>query len=61
MSPDHMIPALWLRLAVIIAFALWVFAQGMWVVGAIAITLGSITVAQVIAAYQRREEKKAAP
>ncbi|KQB85619.1 hypothetical protein [Corynebacterium oculi] len=55
MSPGRMIPALWLRLIVIIAFALWVFFQHMWVVGAVAVALGGITVVQLVAAYRHRE------
>ncbi|WPF69659.1 hypothetical protein [Corynebacterium sp. 21KM1197] len=55
MSPDRMIPALWLRLAVIIAFAAWVLIQQMWVIGMIAVLLGGITVAQLVAAYRQRK------
>lgn len=55
MNPARMIPALWLRLLVIIAFALWVFFQQMWLIGAVAVGLAGITVVQLIAAYRQRK------
>ncbi|WP_026166172.1 hypothetical protein [Corynebacterium mastitidis] len=55
MNPARMIPALWLRLIVIVAFTLWVFFQQMWLVGLIAVALGGITAWQLVAAYRQRD------
>ncbi|KQB85724.1 hypothetical protein [Corynebacterium lowii] len=55
MNPARMIPALWLRLIVIIAFGLWVFTQHMWLIGAVSIVLGGLTIWQLVAAYRHRD------
>ncbi len=51
---QKIIPLIWLRLAVLVGFSIFVAAQDMWIVTAIAIVLTLITVAQLVIVYRNR-------
>ncbi|QGU04577.1 DUF2919 family protein [Corynebacterium comes] len=57
MTPSRMIPMIWLRLIVILAFGVFVAWQGHWIVGIIAGILVLVSVWQLWYAYRQRERQ----
>lgn len=55
MNPSRMIPAIWIRLIVILAFGIFVTWQGHWLVGIIAAVLVLVSIWQLWMAYRFRE------
>lgn len=49
-----MLIALWVRLAVVIAFGIFVATQGMWLIAVIAALLTALTAWQIYSAYRQR-------
>lgn len=54
MLPSRMIPMIWLRLIVILAFGIFVTVQGYWFVGILAGVLVLVSVGQLWYAYRQR-------
>ncbi|QGU07372.1 hypothetical protein COCCU_07190 [Corynebacterium occultum] len=54
MLASRMIPMIWFRLAVLIAFAIFVGWQGTWWVLGIAVVLMLITIWQLVRGYQEK-------
>lgn len=54
MSPSRMIPMIWLRLIVILAFGIFVMVQGHWLVGIIAGVIVLVSAGQLWYAYRQR-------
>lgn len=59
MLAARMIPLIWLRLAVLVAFAIFVGWQGTWWVLAIAAALMVVTIWQLIRAYREKNLSEA--
>ncbi|RNE49134.1 hypothetical protein [Corynebacterium alimapuense] len=55
MLATRMIPAMWLRLVVLIGFGTYVLIEQMWVIGAIAVGLLLLTIWQLRYAYRVKE------
>lgn len=49
-----MIPALWLRLVVVIAFSAWMATREQWLIAVVGAGLTALTAWQLISAYRRR-------
>ncbi|AIG64145.1 membrane protein [Corynebacterium atypicum] len=49
-----MIPWLWIRLLLVIAFSIWLFYRGAAWVGVLALILAGLTVFQLVSAYRQR-------
>lgn len=54
MTSRRLIPALWVRLIVLIAFGIFVLTQDMPWLAALAVVLGLLTIGQLVAAYRQR-------
>lgn len=57
MLASRMIPALWFRLIILIAFVIYMFWEGLWVLGLIGIALMALTGWQIATAYRSRMER----
>lgn len=57
MTPARMIPMIWLRLIVILAFGIFVAWQGHWLVGIIAGVLVLVSAWQLWYAYRQRDRQ----
>lgn len=58
MIPARIIPVLWIRLIVIVAFLVWVTTQQQWLFATIAAILVAITGFQIAGAYKAKREAK---
>ena len=56
MIASRLIPMLWLRLIVIIAFTIFVAIQGLWLIAAIACALFGLTCWQLRTGYRNKAE-----
>lgn len=56
MLASRMIPMIWLRLIVLLGFAVFVAYQGMWIVALIALALVAVSGWQLAAAYREKRE-----
>lgn len=56
MVAARMIPMIWLRLVVLIAFGIFVATQGMWMITAVAAVLALLSVRQLKTAYEAKRE-----
>lgn len=57
MTPSRMIPMIWLRLIVILAFGIFVMVQGHWLVGIIAGVIVLVSAGQLWYAYRQRDNE----
>lgn len=55
MNSRVMIPVIWFRLIIVIAFTVFVATQKMWIVAGIAALLALLSVWQLVAAYRNRD------
>lgn len=58
MIPARIIPILWIRFLVIVAFLVWVTTQRQWLFVAIAAILVAITGFQIAGAYRAKHEAR---
>lgn len=58
MIPARVVPVLWIRLAVVVAFLVWVSYQQQWLFAAIAAILVAITGFQLAGAYRAKRESQ---
>ncbi|SQG64666.1 hypothetical membrane protein [Corynebacterium renale] len=58
MIPARIIPVLWIRFLVIVAFLVWVTTQQQWLFVAIAAILVAITGFQIAGAYRAKREAR---
>lgn len=58
MVAGRMIPMIWVRLGILLGFAVFVGYQGMWIITLIAVALAAISGWQLSAAYRERRESR---
>lgn len=58
MIASRMLPAIWLRLVVLIAFGLFVLNEGMWLIGGIIGLLILLSLWQLIYAYREKARNR---
>ncbi len=50
----RMIPVIWFRLLVILGFGVFMLAEGLWILTAVAAALALLSVWQLVSAYRQR-------
>lgn len=55
MNPSRMIPAIWIRLIVMLLFGIFVSWQGYWLIGILAGILVLVSIWQLWMAYRQRD------
>lgn len=54
MTPERLIPVIWVRLVALVAFGIFLFWQEYWFVAIIAAVLVLVSIIQLVIAYRQR-------